>query len=449
MKKILLVEDEMVIAMDISGIIERFGYEVITAGRGDEAVQAATADGDVDLVLMDIDLGKGIDGTETARRILEKKNIPIVFLTSHSEREMVERVRGLTRYGYVIKNSGDFVLQSSIEMAFDLFEAHEKTKGKENELSAIYDNAPSVIMLLDVDFRIQRTNRYTTDYAGIAYSDIVGQHICPVVRCVYALESMDNYGLKPACEECSFHSVLRNTCQTGVSHENVESNIQLSVDKSNQNIYLIVSTKKLDIDGVPHLLVCFTDISKHKRAEVELARVNRALRMLSSSNHALMHVTEERTLLTEVCRIAVELGGYRMAWAGVVESDEAKTLRPVALAGFESGYADSANIPWTDDERSGGPAGISILTGQPWIARNILSDPAFAPWREAAIQRGYKSYISLPLLNDGRPLGTLSIYSVEADAFDLKELEILKEMAGDLGFGITTLRAHRHNRDVE
>ncbi len=74
---------------------------------------------------MDIDLGRGIDGTETARQILSVKNIPIVFHTSHSEREMVEKVKGITRYSYVIKSSGDFVLQSSIEMALELFDAHK------------------------------------------------------------------------------------------------------------------------------------------------------------------------------------------------------------------------------------------------------------------------------------------------------------------------------------
>ena len=54
--------------------------------------------------------------------------MPIVFLTSHAERETVERVRGITRYGYVVKDSGDFVLQSSIEMAFELFGAHRRTE---------------------------------------------------------------------------------------------------------------------------------------------------------------------------------------------------------------------------------------------------------------------------------------------------------------------------------
>src|SRR5208283_4766808 len=97
------------------------------------------------------------------------------------------------------------------------------------------------------------------------------------------------------------------------------------------------------------------DITKRKQAEMENARVNRALRMLSDSNQALIHISDETALLKEVCRIAVDVGGYRMAWVGFAEHDEAKTLRPVAHAGFDSGYIESANVTWADDERGRGP----------------------------------------------------------------------------------------------
>lgn len=180
-------------------------------------------------------------------------------------------------------------------------------------------------------------------------------------------------------------------------------------------------------------------ISERKRAEMEIARVNRALRMLSDSNQALIHITDETMLLNEVCRIVVDIGGYRMAWVGFAEHDEAKTLRPVAHAGFESGYVESAKVSWADNERGQGPGGTAIRTGQPCIVRNIPMDPAFALWREAALQRGYKSMIALPLISEGQTLGALGIYSGETDVFDTKEVEILKELTSDLAFGIAAL----------
>jgi len=125
-RMILLVEDDPLISTLTSLLLGDFGYGVVTAGNGEDAVRKAITDERVSLVLMDIDLGPGIDGTRAAQEILAKRTLPIVFLTSHAEEEMVRRVRGITRYGYVIKNSGDFVLQSSIEMAYELFDAHRR-----------------------------------------------------------------------------------------------------------------------------------------------------------------------------------------------------------------------------------------------------------------------------------------------------------------------------------
>ncbi len=182
------------------------------------------------------------------------------------------------------------------------------------------------------------------------------------------------------------------------------------------------------------------DITERIRAEEELRRVNRALRILSDSNQAVIRSTEEAGLLNEICRILVEVGGYRMAWVGYAEHDEAKTVRPAAHAGIESGYLETARITWADTERGRGPGGMAIRTGQLCIARNIPTDPAFAPWREEAIRRGYQSIIALPLASEGQALGALGIYAGEANAFDARETEILTELASDLAYGITALR---------
>ena len=119
--RILLVEDEAIIAMAEARMLERRGYAVETVLKGEDAVERGVDDG-VDIILMDIDLGKDrMDGTEAARRILASRNVPIIFVTSHSEKEYVDRVQGITRYGYVLKNAGEHVLVQTIEQAFLLF----------------------------------------------------------------------------------------------------------------------------------------------------------------------------------------------------------------------------------------------------------------------------------------------------------------------------------------
>ncbi|MCF7949112.1 MAG: PAS domain S-box protein [Spirochaetia bacterium] len=143
-KKILLVEDEAILAMSEAKILEKNGYEVVIAHNGERAIRAVDSDPEISLILMDIDLGKGIDGTEAAQKILKKQELPIVFLTSHSEKEYVDRVKKITNYGYVLKNSGEFVLVESINMAFHLYEAHKELKNqKENLQAAIFQQEKS------------------------------------------------------------------------------------------------------------------------------------------------------------------------------------------------------------------------------------------------------------------------------------------------------------------
>ncbi|HCM27108.1 MAG TPA: hypothetical protein DIC34_11275 [Treponema sp.] len=175
MRKLLLVEDDAFTARVLALTLSRFGYDTLTASGGEQAVDLVRSDGTIDLILMDIDLGGGIDGTEAARRILAIRKLPIVFLTSHSEREMVEKVKGITRYGYVIKNAGDFVLQSSIEMAFELFDTHEKLRREESRLRTLVQTIPDLVWLKDRYGVYLQCNGMFERFFGAKEADIVGK----------------------------------------------------------------------------------------------------------------------------------------------------------------------------------------------------------------------------------------------------------------------------------
>ncbi|MFP4426513.1 MAG: PAS domain S-box protein [Spirochaetaceae bacterium] len=134
--KILLVEDEAIIAMSEKRALEEYGYTVVLAHSGLGAIKAVEQDSEVELILMDIDLGSGMDGTEAAEAILSLRDLPIIFLSSHTERAVVERTEGITSYGYVVKNSGITVLDAAIKMAFRLYEAHRSIKTNNMQLAA-------------------------------------------------------------------------------------------------------------------------------------------------------------------------------------------------------------------------------------------------------------------------------------------------------------------------
>src|SRR6056297_3080895 len=151
--KILLVEDEAILAMAQAQKLQKNGFDVVLAHKGEQAVDMVATDRDVSLVLMDIDLGRGIDGTEAAQRILGDREIPIVFLTSHSEKEYVDKVKKITGYGYVLKNSGEFVLIESINMAYTLFAA------KGEALQHLHDSKLAYRELEVREERLQHVNR--------------------------------------------------------------------------------------------------------------------------------------------------------------------------------------------------------------------------------------------------------------------------------------------------
>lgn len=136
-KTLLLVEDETILAMTEKMQLEKYGYAVKTVNTGEKAVETIKTSSDIDLILMDINLGDGIDGTEAAEIILKDHDIPIVFVSSHTEREVVEKTEKITSYGYVVKNSSITVLDASIKMAFKLYFANKDIKsnlGKANHL---------------------------------------------------------------------------------------------------------------------------------------------------------------------------------------------------------------------------------------------------------------------------------------------------------------------------
>ncbi len=191
------------------------------------------------------------------------------------------------------------------------------------------------------------------------------------------------------------------------------------------------------------------DVSERKRAERELQRVNRAHRALSKCNEALIRAADEQGLLEEVCRLVVEEAGYRMCWIGRAEQDDARTVRPLASAGFEEGYLKKADIRWSDTERGRGPTGTSIRERRTTVARDFATDPSLRPWRAAALERGYASSAAIPLILDPATNGAMTIYAVEPDAFGEREVALLSELADDVTYGIATLRTRTERNKAQ
>ncbi len=185
-----------------------------------------------------------------------------------------------------------------------------------------------------------------------------------------------------------------------------------------------------------------TDIHDLKLAESEISRANRALKMLSTCNEALIRAEVEQELLERTCRIAVDTGGYRMAWVGYPQDDEARSIKPVAHAGTEDGYLSEIKTSWNEHDPLGqGPAGQVIRSGETVVCADLMNDPTFKSWRAPALRRGYRGVILLPLRERQHTFGFLGLYSADVDEPGADELGLFRQLADDLAFGIVHLRA--------
>lgn len=275
-KTILLVEDDRIISLTQMKTIQSFDYKVVQAFSGEEALEIAIQYDNINLILMDIDLGRGMDGTKTAELILQHRNIPIVFLTSHSEKETVEKVRGITRYGYVLKNSGNFVLQSSIEMAFELFDAYNKTRESERKYRDLFEGSRDGVVIVDANGKFIGANQ--------AYCKMLG----------YTLEELkmmkDFYQITPKKwhkweqEEIWTHRLLQQG-YTGVYEKEY-----IRKDGTILSIEMQAFTN-IDVSGkLTYLWGITRDITQRKKSEKELEKLreselNRSRQALKERNN--------------------------------------------------------------------------------------------------------------------------------------------------------------------
>jgi len=139
-KTVLLVEDEAPRAAETCARLRDFGYAVLSAPSGEKALEVLATKQGIDLVLLDIDLGLGREGPSMASRILGSRDLPLVLLASHSGQEPVEKLEGITRYGYVVKDSGEAALRSTIETAFELFEARRRAEKEAGESRLLFQD---------------------------------------------------------------------------------------------------------------------------------------------------------------------------------------------------------------------------------------------------------------------------------------------------------------------
>ena len=205
---------------------------------------------------------------------------------------------------------------------------------------------------------------------------------------------------------------------------------------------------KMELDGKMATIGIMLDITDRKR-------IDRALRVLIACNQALVRATDESTLLSHICGIVQKISGYPFVWVGYVDEKETRKVLPVALAETEIGalFPVVSHVSCDDEETGRGVTGTAIRTGKTIVVHTMQTAYNYAPWNEFLVAHGIVSAISIPLKAGQKILGALTVYSTLPNTFTDDEVRIVEEMADNLAYGITALRADaarvRHAQQLE
>ncbi len=176
---LLLVEDEAIIGFAESRTLSRERYSVIHVLSGEEAVEIMSSDEGhrIDLILMDINLGAGIDGIDAAREILKYHNVPIVFLSAHTDENTIKKTELVTNYGYVVKNLGNTMLLATIKMALKLHQAKTQITEREERIKDLIDKVQEGICIMDENDTFLYANSKVEAIFSVERGQLVGKSL--------------------------------------------------------------------------------------------------------------------------------------------------------------------------------------------------------------------------------------------------------------------------------
>jgi PAS domain S-box-containing protein len=280
--QVMIVEDERIVAEDIQRSLKSFGYRISSiVSSGNKAIEDAEKY-HPDIVLMDIVLKGEMDGIETAERIYNRFNIPIIYLTAYSDEKMLERVKRTEPFGYIIKPFNDRELHTNIENALYKHKMERKLKESEQRLSATINGMGEGVIATDEKGMIEILNPFAEALTGWKKEEAIGKSLDEVFNIIS--ESTDNKVENPLSKvirEGNFYGLADNTFLIS------KNGIKTPVDISGSLI-------KDDRDNITGGVFIFVDISGRKKAEetrqknVELAYETRAKsEFVASMSHEL------------------------------------------------------------------------------------------------------------------------------------------------------------------
>jgi PAS domain S-box-containing protein len=311
--------------------------------------------------------------------------------------------------------------------------AEQKLRESERELSLVFKNISDVVFNLAVEpdgqFRFVSVNPAFLRATGLETGQVVGKLAQEVIPEPSRSLVLEKYQEAVRERKTVF---WEETSAYPVGEKHAEVFVSPAFNERGQCVNLI---------GVLH------DITEHRREQKHIEHLNRVYSVLSNINETIVRVKDSQAMLEAACRIAVEEGKFRMAWIGMADP-AAGVLIPIASSGVVEDYLKRVRIDLQNPKTASGPAARCFHSGKHQVCNDIEHE-LYRPWKEYALQLGYRSLISFPLCCEGQTIGVFNLYASELAFFNDHETKLLDEMAMDISFALEVNRHEKERQKAE
>jgi len=303
---------------------------------------------------------------------------------------------------------------------------------KSETLSRRYDYlskyANDIILLVDRSGRIIEANERAIGVYGYAHEELTRLTI---------------NDLRPREEwrdiDQQFHKVQE---RDGLIYETVH------LSKKGQQFPVEVSARAIDVEGNKLFQAIIRDITERKQSEKKILHLNRLYAVLSEVNQVIVRTNDRDQLFQDLCRIAGDVGGFKLAWIGLVDTNTGQ-VKTASHYGQGDEYLENIRVTINDEPEGRGPTGSAIREKNHVICMDIANDPRMSPWKEHALKQGYHSSGAFPVLQQDRVIGAFTLYSDEIDFFRDDEVKLLDEIALDISFALDNIDKEARRNQAE
>ena len=417
MVKILVVEDEHIVAMDLMSRLRNLGVPG-SASSGEEAIEK-TGKYRPDLVLMDIFLNGQMDGIQAAGQIRARYNIPIIYLTAYADSSTLQRAKITEPFGYVLKPFEERELLTTIEMALYKYRIEQRLKDSERWLGTTLKSIGDGVVATDQDGRVKFMNPVAEALSGWKQEEALGKSMTEVFRVISAETR------QPLDDPVS--RVLRQSSVVGQSI----GAVLISRAGKETPVYHSAAPIRDDAGTVAGVVLIVSAITERKRAEEALRRKNRELEIVSSITSSINRSRGMDEMLDRILHDSLEL----------LEMDAGA----IYLCEQECGvtrFAQLAAVAARTD------AGKAVRYRQ--VLHDVSQDPnTIRPGDPAiAIFEGAKAAASVPITVREGLIGIIAYYSASGVAIGDDRAAMLLGIGAQIGIAIENQRLFKNIQDT-